>query len=441
MFLFFRRKKLKFKKINGFDIEGEGEIKIPYITIKDVKKEVDYLRKEIFNYKDEGGIVYDFDHNYCCKTVRKYAKSFVKRIEDLEESSGQQVQSDWNVTDSTSKAFIKNKPTYLGGIGITLLSQSITPEQVALVTANKENYIIYDGVKYMFLSESTDPLDPTKTNYTYERTYVGETLAVGLKYNTITFSNEGGLVLQFIQGFFSGNYSDLNGKPDLSIYATWGALAENYYTKTDSNSKYVDADKTGLTEQTRDTLFNQVPNANDTKVLYHVEFTTSEKPPLGTQYVVEVHNTSTTEKYGYIIAKNRLGCYISNLENNSWGAWKQLYSGIKDFNWTYFTIDSDIVSGGQWRICCKSGIVYIEAQAFTLKGHGISGAINNARIGYGIPTGYEPKAIEVRGLLSYNYGKELLQNCWISANSTELYSFQRQNDYTQCRLFISYPVF
>lgn len=108
----------------------------------------------------------------------------------------------------------------------------------------------------------------------------------------------------------TGNMSQLVGNIDKTL------IWDNRYC----------VDSSTLTEQTRDNLFTLVRDTEGkTRRISKVCFTADENP-LGSgtnQFEVELHSSgSSSHYYGYIIARNRFGIFISNVDNTA-GPWRK----------------------------------------------------------------------------------------------------------------------
>lgn len=104
-------------------------------------------------------------------------------------------------------------------------------------------------------------------------------------------------------------------------YYTNYQVDTNFYNKTQSDNKYVLSNKESYVTQTRAYVWNMLPQNVNSMTFQDIQFTTSEKPAEGEKFECEVHKTASN--YGYIIAKNRLGAFISNYNNGTWQAWER----------------------------------------------------------------------------------------------------------------------
>lgn len=105
------------------------------------------------------------------------AKHYAALAAQYAQESGAQVQSDWAVTDNTSKAFIKNKPTAVGQFtndaGYINSAGSITGNAATatrFATARAINGVLFDGTQAITVSDSTkEPLLGSGTTGQYLR--------------------------------------------------------------------------------------------------------------------------------------------------------------------------------------------------------------------------------------------------------------------------------
>lgn len=130
------------------------------------------------------------------------------------------VQADWNVTDSSSDAFIKNKPTIPTVPNLSGGSAAETGKYVSGVTVSGHTVTVTKG---------TLPTIPSVGNGTVTVTQNGTTVG------SFTMNQSGNTTIAL---------TDTNTHPDLSSYATQTWVNSQGFKKTDNNTTYTFANGT-----------------------------------------------------------------------------------------------------------------------------------------------------------------------------------------------------
>lgn len=143
-------------------------------------------------------------------------------------------------------------------------------------------------------------------------------------------------IVQECSSYAGGTSLTINGVnkggSSASVYAptTYGnagqVIVSGGNNATPEYSKFSNISST-LTNQSRDLLFSYTTDAGDNANFSFIGFDSSNSPDGSTssRWVCEVHRNDSL--YGYIIAKNRNGCYITNFNSGTWGDWVKFATG------------------------------------------------------------------------------------------------------------------